>query len=403
MRILQVNSVCGVGSTGRIATDIHHELIANGHVSMIAFGRDEPKNCDNVYRIGSMKDILADVFMTRFFDKHGTAGKQATREFCAMIDAFQPDLVHLHNIHGYYLNIGMLMRYLKYKDIPVVWTLHDCWSFTGHCAYFDFPKCDRWQDSCGNCPRLHDYPESWLLDNSRQNLKMKKELFSNFKNLTFITPSDWLKDLVQQSFLGAYQVEVINNGIDLAKFKPVSSDLRKQYGLTGKRVYVSVAMVWDRRKGLDDLVALSRKLNEQEQLILIGLTKQQCAGLPSQIIGIQRTHSVDELAAFYTMADVTVVPSYEDNYPTVVLESLACHTPVVAYRTGGIPEMGIEPYLQLAPKGSIDELLTLLRSASSDLPWDLDFTRMDKQSSALSYVSQYRRIQGKVRVKRCII
>jgi len=398
MRILQVNSVCGVGSTGRIATDIHHELIADGHVSMIAFGRNEPKNCDNVYRIGMMKNILADVFMTRVFDRHGTMGKQATREFCAMIDAYQPDLVHLHNIHGYYLNFGMLMRYLKYKDIPVVWTLHDCWSFTGHCAYFDFPKCDRWQDACGNCPRLHDYPESWLLDHSRQNLELKKELFGGFKHLTIITPSMWLKDLVKQSFLGVYPIEVINNGIDLSKFKPVSSDLRQRYGLEGKRVYVSVAMVWDRRKGLDDLLALSKQLNEDEKLILIGLAKNQLAKLPANIIGIQRTNSVDELAAFYAMADATVVPSYEDNYPTVVLESLACHTPVVAYRTGGIPEMGEEPYVRLVPKGAIDALLTLLRTTPSDLPWDQDFSRMDKQVSALAYVAQYQRIQGKVEV-----
>ncbi|MGB7595200.1 MAG: glycosyltransferase [Erysipelotrichaceae bacterium] len=396
MRILQVNSVCGVGSTGRIATDIHHELTANGHVSMIAFGRNEAKNCDNVYRIGLMKNILADVFMTRVFDRHGTMGKQATREFCAMIDAYQPDLVHLHNIHGYYLNIGMLMRYLKYKNIPVVWTLHDCWSFTGHCAYFDFPKCDRWKYACGSCPRLHDYPESWLLDHSRQNLASKKELFSDFKNLTIITPSLWLKDLVKQSFLGVYPVEVINNGIDLTKFRPVPSDLRSRYGLEGKRVYVSVAMVWDRRKGLDDLLALSNRLNDDEKLILIGLAKNQLAQLPANILGIQRTNSVDELAAFYAMADVTVVPSYEDNYPTVVLESLACHTPVIAYRTGGIPEMGDDPYVRLVPKGALDALLTLLRTTPSDLPWDQDFSRMDKQVSALAYVDQYQRIQGKV-------
>jgi glycosyltransferase involved in cell wall biosynthesis len=388
MHILQVNSVCGVGSTGRIATDIHHELIANGHTSMIAFGRNEAKNCDNVYRIGLMKNILADVFMTRVFDRHGTTGKQATREFCAMIDAYQPDLVHLHNIHGYYVNIGMLMRYLKFKNIPVVWTLHDCWSFTGHCAYFDDPKCDRWKDACGQCPRLRDYPESWLMDHSRQNLALKKELFAGFKNLTFITPSQWLKDLVKQSFLGDYPVEVIHNGIDLSKFKPTASDLRTQYGLTDQRVYVSVAMVWDRRKGLQDLVALSHLLNEGEKLILIGLTKQQCAKLPTNIIGIQRTNSVEELAAFYAMADVTVVPSYEDNYPTVVLESLACHTPVVAYRTGGIPEMNQEPFLKIVAKGDIHAMIEAMRNQTSQ-EWAADNQYMDRKVIAYRVLELY--------------
>lgn len=395
MRILQVNSVCGVGSTGRIATDIHHELIENGHASMIAFGRNEPKNCDNVYRIGLMKDILAGVFMTRVFDQHGTTGKQATREFCAMIDAYQPDLVHLHNIHGYYLNIGMLMRYLKYKNIPVVWTLHDCWSFTGHCAYFDSPKCDRWKDACGNCPRLHDYPESWLMDHSRQNLQMKKELFSGFKNLTIITPSHWLENLVNQSFLGAYPIEVIENGIDLTKFNPTDSDLRKQYGLIDKRVYISVAMVWDRRKGLDDLISISHQLDDNEQLILIGLTKQQIAKLPSNIIGIKRTNSVEELAAFYSIADVTLVPSYEDNYPTVVLESLACCTPVVAYHTGGIPEMGVEPYVCLTDKGDIPGMLDKTRKSTKNFVWVLDMKRFDKRNSATTTLALYQRVSDK--------
>lgn len=388
MRILQVNSVCGVGSTGRIATDIHHELVANGHVSMIAFGRNKPKNCNNVYRIGLMKNILADVIMTRVFDRHGIMGKQATREFCAMIDAYQPDLVHLHNIHGYYVNIGMLMRYLKQKDIPVVWTLHDCWSFTGHCAYFDFPKCERWKESCGNCPRLHDYPKSLFWDHTIQNRRIKKELFSGFTNLTLITPSLWLKDLVKQSFLKNYPTKVIPNGIDLSKFKPTSSDLREKYQLENKRVYLSVAMVWDRRKGFDDLKELARNLNENEQLILIGLTKSQIGELPSNIIGIERTNSVDELAAFYSMSDVTLVPSYEDNYPTVVLESLACHTGVVAYHTGGIPEMSREPFLKIVNKGDILAMSDAMRNLTL-IKWTVDNQYMDHKVIANRVLELY--------------
>jgi putative colanic acid biosynthesis glycosyltransferase len=395
MRVLQVNSVCGVGSTGRIATDIHHELIADGHASMIAFGRGEPKNCDATYRIGSTANILRDVFMTRLFDLHGSAGKRATRAFCAMIEEFHPDVVHLHNIHGYYLNIEILMDYLKKSNYPVVWTLHDCWSFTGHCAYFDFPKCTRWENTCGKCPRKYDYPASLCIDRSRQNRKDKIRYFMEFDNLRLVTPSYWLKDLVGRSFLSGYQVNVVPNGIDISKFKPVATNLRNTLNLGGKKIILGVAMIWDRRKGLEDMIRLSIDLGRDYQVILIGLTHKQIEKLPAEILGIQRTTSVEELAAYYSMADVTVISSYEDNYPTVVLESLACHTPVVGYATGGIPEMGHEPYLRVVPKGAMDKLREAVVASEKDLPWNVDFASMNKRTSALKYLDIYRKVISK--------
>lgn len=399
MRILQVNVVCGIGSTGRIATDIHAELLANGHESMIAFGRNDAKNCDNAYKIGLMKNILADVVMTRLFDRHGAAGKQATLDFCRVIDQYRPDIVHLHNIHGYYLHIETLMKHLKTMNVPLVWTLHDCWSFTGHCAYFDSPKCDKWLSGCGNCPRKGDYPQSWLMDRSRKNLVEKKEWFSNFDSLTFITPSHWLKNLVQRSYLKDYPVHVVPNGIDLDAFKPTSSTLRDKLNLRGKRVYLSVAMVWDARKGLRDLIDCARELREDETLILIGVSDKQIKQLPKNILGVKRTSSVQELAEYYSMADATLVPSYEDNYPTVVLESLACHTRVVAYRTGGIPEMGEEPYVSLVEKGDREGLLREARAVKS-FDWTMDAMKMDKVSAAQTMLAIYRSLlpegQGKI-------
>jgi putative colanic acid biosynthesis glycosyltransferase len=390
MRIVQVNSVCGVGSTGRIATDIHHELINDGHTSMIAFGRNEPKNCDAVYRIGSSANIYCDVFMTRIFDLHGSAGKRATRAFCAMIEEFRPDVVHLHNIHGYYLNIEILMAYLKKSNIPLVWTLHDCWSFTGHCAYFDFPKCDKWKSGCGRCPRKNDYPASWLFDNSSNNLQNKKRRFSGFTHLTFVTPSTWLKELVAQSYLKQYPVEVIPNGINLAIFKPTASDLRSKYSLVGKKVLLSVAMVWERRKGLHDLLELAARFDDDERLILIGLDEKQIQALPGNVLGIKRTSNAEELAAFYTMADLTLLPSYEDNFPTVVLESLACHTPVLAYRTGGIPEMGKPPYLNLVEKGDLEGMRKFVVEYKKCEAWEMDDQWMDKKGASERVVSLYR-------------
>jgi putative colanic acid biosynthesis glycosyltransferase len=388
MRILLINSVCGVGSTGRIVTDIHHELIADGHSSLIAYGRNEAKNCDTVYRIGSNTNIYADVFMTRVFDRHGSMGHKATRAFLQKIDDYQPDLVHLHNIHGYYVNIEILMDDLKQKNIPVVWTLHDCWSFTGHCAYFDYPKCERWRESCGHCPRKQDYPASFLMDRSSKNLAEKKRFFLGFENLTIVTPSHWLKDLVKQSFLGKYPIEVIQNGIDLGKFKAVDSRIRESLKLEEKKIVLGVAMIWDRRKGLEDMIKMSLVLGNDYQVVLIGLSKKQIQDLPPQIIGIQRTSSIEELAAYYSSAYVVAITSYEDNYPTVVLESLACHTQVVAYHTGGIPEMATSTYLHIVGKGDIAAMSEAIRNLTK-VEWTMDYAYMDRKAAAKRTLSLY--------------
>jgi glycosyltransferase involved in cell wall biosynthesis len=284
------------------------------------------------------------------------------------------------------------MKQLKSRRIPVIWTLHDCWSFTGHCAYFDSPKCDRWHTGCGSCPRLHDYPESWLVDRSAKNLSEKKSWFSNFPNLTLVTPSRWLKDLASQSYLSQYPIQVIPNGIDLNNFKHTDSDLRTKHNLIDKKVYLSVAMVWDRRKGLYDIVRFAETLTTDEALIVIGLTPKQIEQLPNTMIKIARTSSVKELTEYYSLADVTVVPSYEDNYPTVVLESLACGTPVVAYATGGIPEMEQSPYLTTVEKGDLDALGACLRTRTKIQSWSVDVSRFDKTQSAKAMVDLYQSV-----------
>lgn len=389
MRILQINVLCGYGSTGRIATDIHQELIADNHTSQIAFGRKTARNCDNAYKIGTTRDILLDVAMTRLFDRHGVSAKKATRDLCEWIDANHPDIIHLHNIHGYYVNIRILMSHLKAKGYPVVWTLHDCWSFTGHCAYFDFPKCDRWLSGCGSCPKRSEYPTSWFRDRSAPNYREKIDWFTGFNNLTIVTPSEWLKKLVQNSFLSMYPIEVIHNGIDLEQFHLIDSSLKKELGIT-KKVILGVAMVWDRRKGLDDMIKLAELLEEDYQVILIGLDQKQINRLPNFMRGVRRTSSTSELAEYYSMAEVTVVTSYEDNYPTVVLESLACRTQVVAYRTGGIPEMAPEPYLHVVEKGDVQAIADVIKNGI-EVEWKLDPTFMDRKIAARSMIQLYNR------------
>lgn len=356
MRVMQINSVCGVGSTGRIATDIHNILIEQGHKSYIAYGRDLPKSCDKAIRIGGKFDNYTHVVKTRIFDKHGFASKRATVEFINKVKELNPDIIHLHNIHGYYLNIEILFEYLKEADKPVIWTLHDCWSFTGHCAYFDYVACDKWKTGCYDCPQKKGYPSSFLLDNSKENYRRKKELFTGLKNMTIVTPSNWLADLVKQSYLKEYQVQVINNGIDLNLFMPTESNFREENDINNKFMILGVANVWDERKGLRYFLDLSKTLNDDEIIVLVGLSEKQKKQLPKNIIGITRTSNIKELVEIYSAADVFVNPTLEDNFPTTNLEALACGTPIITFNTGGSVESVYENTGYVVEKGNLKDM-----------------------------------------------
>lgn len=338
VNLLQINSVCGIGSTGRIATDIHALAVSRGHCSTVAFGRGPAKNCDRILPIGSRSDVLAHGLWTRLFDAHGFGSRKATRNFLAAVDDLNPDIIHLHNIHGYYLHVGLLFDYLKRAGKPVVWTLHDCWPFTGHCAYFDFIGCERWKTECHHCPLKSEYPASLLLDCSRNNYRRKRHLFKGVENLILVTPSLWLADLVKASFLGDYPVTTINNGIDLNTFRALPGRFRQDRGLDGKFIILGVASNWAARKGYSHFLELSKNLKSDERIIMVGVTQEQQSKLPTNILGITRTNNAVELAEIYANSDVFVNPTLEDNFPTTNLEALACGTPVITYASGGSPE-----------------------------------------------------------------
>lgn len=335
MKILQINSVCGVGSTGRIATDLYKVLEEQGHECVIAYGRGTAPEGIKSIKIGTDLDNYMHVAKTRIFDKHGFGSTSATKEFIKKVEEYNPDVIHLHNIHGYYINIEVLFEYLSKADKPVVWTLHDCWSFTGHCAYFDYVGCSKWKGECNNCEQKSAYPTSSILDNSKLNYEKKKELFTSVKDITIVTPSKWLAELVEASFLSKYPVKVINNGIDLNIFKPTESNFREVHGLKDETIVLGVASVWDRRKGLDYLVELSKKLDDTYKVIIVGVTDKQKKDLPKNVLGITKTNNVDELVEIYSVADIFINPTLEDNFPTTNLESLACGTPVITFNTGG--------------------------------------------------------------------
>ncbi|AYD47982.1 glycosyltransferase [Arachidicoccus soli] len=333
--LLQINTVVNTGSTGRIAEDIGNMAMENGWKSYIAYGRYGNSSNSNVIKIGSKLDNYIHVLFTRLFDKHGFASKRATRKFIRQIEKIKPDIIHLHNIHGYYLNIKILFDYLASVSIPIVWTLHDCWAYTGHCTHYTYSNCQKWRTHCNSCPEIHSYPKS-LRDNSYKNFDLKRILFNSISNLTLVSVSKWLEKDVKQSFLMKNHICQIYNGVDLQQFKPVpSKHILSKLGIENKFVILGVASTWSNRKGLCDFMDLSKLLQPDEVILLVGLSNSQMKNLPIGIIGISRTENIEELVELYNAAAVFVNPTWEDNFPTTNLEALACGTPVITYATGG--------------------------------------------------------------------
>jgi putative colanic acid biosynthesis glycosyltransferase len=336
MIVLQINVAVNTTSTGKIAERIGLVIQANGQQSVIAYGRKSPASQSKTIKIGTSLDIKLHGLKTRLLDRHAFGSIIATKKLVHQIELLNPDVIHLHNLHGYYINIAILFAYLKKVNKPIVWTLHDCWPFTGHCSYFSFVQCNKWKIQCHHCPLCKRYPESFFIDNSYSNFNKKKELFNGLKNMVLVTPSQWLKNLVQQSFLSTYPVKVIHNGIDLTKFVPTQNEaFKNKIGAQHKNIILGIASIWDRRKGLNDFLKLATILNNTDVIVLVGLPNDIIKTLPTNIIGMARTESMDELVALYSMATVFINPTWVDNFPTTNIEALATGTPVITYNTGG--------------------------------------------------------------------
>ena len=380
--IVQINTVYGSGSTGKIMASLYQLAQAEGHDVYVAYGRGNAPLDIQGYKIGNRLDFFVHVLINFFLGKSGFGSKTVTSRFLKWLDDIQPDLIHLHNLHGFYLHVGMLFEYIKQHRIPVIWTLHDCWPITGQCAYFDYTGCEKWKTACHHCPVYRsEYPYSLFKDNSRQNYLNKKNIFANVPNMTIVTPSRWLANIIKQSHLQEYPVKVIHNGIDTNLFKPAfprSTDYRK--------IILGVANVWERRKGLNYFLELSDILDHTiYHIVLIGVNKKQQKFLNKKynghITALTRFSTQTELVSWYSSAYVYVNPTLEDNFPTTNLEALACGTPVITFRTGGSPESITDKCGIVVEKGNVQQL----KEAILSLEYRTDITSSSCREQALTF------------------
>ena len=355
-KIVQINTALNCGSHGRIVEQISHVGAGRGFDTTIVHGAryvnksqfaDIQTTTKNQERLNGIRSLL--------FDAHGLGLKCATKSLITKLEEIKPDIVHLHNIHGYYLNYQILFDYLAKSGVPVVWTLHDCWSITGHCSQFENYNCDKWKTQCHDCQYIMDwYPKS-LIDRSKRNFELKKQCFTSVKNMTIVPVSHWLEDKVKQSFLAKYPIKVINNGVDISSFRPSEASGKIS---SNKFTILGVASNWDDDKGVQEFIKLSD--NVYYQVVMVGVKDELKQKLPKSIIAVSRTNNQQELAEYYSLADVFINPTYKDTFPTVNLEALACGTPVITYKTGGSPESITPETGIVVDKGDFEQLCTAI-------------------------------------------
>lgn len=397
MKIVAMNGG-SVGSTGKIMIGIAELARGKGidytcAYPIIKANRGKPIG-EKEIQIGNYYSRCFSVLLSRVTGQNGCFAYGETKRFLKKLDKLSPDILHLHNLHDSYIHLPSLFAYIKKKNIRVVWTLHDCWAFTGHCAYFDIANCDKWKTGCYACPEYKRYPNSYV-DSSKGLYQKKKKWFTGVKDMTIVCPSKWLAELVKQSFLNEYPVEVVHNGIDLSVFTPTESDFREKYALQDKKIVLGVAFGWGRRKGFDIFLDLAKRLDKSYQIVLIGTDENTRKCLPENVVAIDRTSSQSALAEIYTAADVFVNPTREDNFPTVNMEALACGTPVITFNTGGSPESVGADCGAVVEKEDIDGLQKEIERICVEKPYTAEACiaqakKFDKDEKLTEYLAFYR-------------
>lgn len=401
MKVLQINTVYGEGSTGLIAKAIH-DLCADYQIRCISAHRCVQKGkqpLEDSISISSKWGSRLHGLLSRFTMFKGAGSVIKTARFLKQVSLYAPDVIHLHNLHGSYINLPLLFRYIKKHNIPVVWTLHDCWAFTAICSHFTIVGCKKWRSGCHNCPQKKRF-SSAPIDLSRFVWKVKKTWFTGIPQAVVVTPSHWLEGLVRESFLGGYQIQTIYNGIDLTTFTETESDFRADYGLENKKIVLGVAFDWSYAKGLDVFLELSKRLSKDYQIVLVGTNPEIDRILPDCILSIHRTKDQHTLAAVYTAADVFVNPTREEVLGLVNIEALACSTPVITFDTGGSPECISSTCGVIVPKDDVDTMEREIIRICTQKPYRKQdcrdqAMRFDKKQCLKQYLDLYRKISGK--------
>ncbi len=371
MKVVEINAVAK-GSTGTIMRSIAATVREHGGEAYTFSAAGKPSDAIGHACFGSKLENLFHRVLSVCSGISGTGSVIGTFQLLKKIDRIHPDVIHLHNLHGWYIHLPLLFNYLRKNKVKVVWTLHDCWGFTAQCSHFTMEKCEKWRTGCNHCPRYKIYPYTFV-DRTSTMWKLKRRWFSGLKDIVLITPSQWLAELTKRSFLGEYAVKVIRNGIDLSVFKPTASVFRQKYHLDGKYIVLGVSSAWGYAKGLDVFIELAQRLDNRFQIILVGTNMEIDKVLPPNIISIHKTNNQEELVKIYSSADVFVNPTREENYPTVNLEALACGTPVVTFQTGGSPESLTHNTGYVVPYGDFHEMLEKVTEVCVKKP----FTRVD--------------------------
>ena len=367
MKVLLINVTCGVGSHGHICKDIAEDYASMGHEVRIAYGRGTPTPDTRKYavKIGNKAEVYIHALYARLFDRSGFGSWIGTLRFLKWVDEFEPDVIWLHNIHGYYINIKYLFKWIKrHPQVEVKWTLHDCWSFTGHCGHFIRANCYKWKSQCYNCANKLEYPQSVFLDSSRKNYIEKKALFCGVKKMEIIVPSNWLAKHVRDSYLNEYPITVKHNQVNNEVFKYTESDFRKRYNIDDKIVILGVSAVWSNNKGLDEFIELAQMLDDRYVVVLVGMKKRQIKKYSTSIMGLPRTNDQRMMAEYYSSADYFVNASKEETFSMTTLEALSCGAKVIVYRgtaceevvemygSGKVVDFGVEHIYTAIMKGS---------------------------------------------------
>lgn len=391
MTIVQINATCGSGSTGKICVSVSQLLNDQGVKNYILYS-SRKSNYQQGIKYTSNIDINLAALASRILGNYGFEGKLLTKRLIKELDRIKPDIVHIHNVHSHNCNLEMLFNYIRENHIKTYWTFHDCWAFTAYCPNFDMIGCDRWKTECHECTLRKSF--SWFFDKSSLVFSKKKSVIQDI-DLTIITPSLWLSQLVKESFLKSFPVKVINNGIDLDIFKPSRNNFREKYKCEDKFIILGVAFGWGRRKGLDVFIELAKRLDKENQIVLVGTDDKTDVQLPGNIISIHCTQNQQELAEIYSAADLFVNPTREENFPTVNIEAIACGTPVLTFRTGGSPEIIDDTCGSVVDCDDIDAMEREIRRICTEHPYSEDAClrraqRYDKDKKFPEYIDLYK-------------